>query len=136
MLGAVADGNSVFSFPESFDVKCRDRNNPKSNSNDSNRSSRRSLYPQVPRLRTQDQGSETFKSSNPPHNIIDPTDMGRDPLPTPSPSTNSNADAIEGRRFSETQLMSIQASRELGLDMEDLDIPWDDLVLKERIGSG
>lgn len=50
---------------------------------------------------------------------------------------NPNADAIEGRRFVDgSQLVPNKPNIELGLDMEDLDIPWSDLVLKERIGSG
>ncbi|KAF7804337.1 serine/threonine-protein kinase CTR1 [Senna tora] len=133
---AVADGNSGFSIPEPFDGKCRDRNNSRSNSNDGNRTSRRSLHPQVSHLRTQE-GSDTFKSCNPPQNFVDSRTMGKDPLPTPITLTNPNVDAIEGRRFAEgSQLIPSKASRELGLDMEDLDIPWSDLVLKERIGSG
>ncbi|KAF2289763.1 hypothetical protein GH714_038523 [Hevea brasiliensis] len=34
------------------------------------------------------------------------------------------------------QLVSSKTSNELSLDVEDLDIPWSDLVLKERIGAG
>ncbi|KAE8676507.1 Serine/threonine-protein kinase CTR1 [Hibiscus syriacus] len=34
------------------------------------------------------------------------------------------------------QLVPGQRSRELALDVDDLNIPWSDLVLKERIGSG
>lgn len=35
-----------------------------------------------------------------------------------------------------SQLVSGKTSEELSLDVEDLDIPWSDLVLKERIGAG
>ncbi|KAG6744133.1 hypothetical protein POTOM_052843 [Populus tomentosa] len=35
-----------------------------------------------------------------------------------------------------SQLVSGKTSDELSLDVEDLDIPWSDLVLKERIGAG
>jgi serine/threonine-protein kinase CTR1 len=39
--------------------------------------------------------------------------------------------------FSEgSQLLSGKTSKELSLDAEDSDIPWNDLVLKERIGAG
>lgn len=44
---------------------------------------------------------------------------------------------IEGKRFAEgSQLIPSKHARELNLDMEDLDIPWCDLVLREKIGSG
>lgn len=52
-------------------------------------------------------------------------------IPTP------NDDMIEGKRFVEgSQLIPSKPTRELTLDMEDLDIPWSDLVLREKIGSG
>lgn len=35
-----------------------------------------------------------------------------------------------------SQLLSGKTSKELSLDTEDSDIPWNDLVLKERIGAG
>ncbi|KAJ6969314.1 hypothetical protein NC653_037088 [Populus alba x Populus x berolinensis] len=35
-----------------------------------------------------------------------------------------------------SQLVSGKTNDELSLDVEDLDIPWSDLVLKERIGAG
>ncbi|KAI4300418.1 hypothetical protein L6164_033801 [Bauhinia variegata] len=83
-------------------------------------------------------------------NSSDSTAMGKDIAPlklnrpvvhkdihSSSVLTNSNVDIIEGRRFTEgSQLVPSKPNRDLGLDMEDLDIPWSDLVLKERIGSG
>ncbi|CAK9168074.1 unnamed protein product [Ilex paraguariensis] len=38
--------------------------------------------------------------------------------------------------LSDSQLVPVKPSREVTLDMEDLDIPWSDLVLKEKIGAG
>lgn len=58
-------------------------------------------------------------------------------IPTPLALTNTNDDMIEGKRFVEgSQLIPSKPTRELTLDMEDLDIPWSDLVLREKIGSG
>ncbi|KAE9585414.1 putative protein kinase TKL-CTR1-DRK-2 family [Lupinus albus] len=126
---------------EQLDGKHKDRNNPRPNPKDSNRSS--IVPPQAYHPSPHDQGSETFKSCN----IVEST--GKDPLPlkhnhpghrgiqTPLAVTNSNVDVIDSRRFVEgSQLIPSKPTRDLALDMEDLDIPWGDLVLKEKIGSG
>ncbi|KAI9122231.1 hypothetical protein K1719_006920 [Acacia pycnantha] len=132
-LELVFDNDSA----EPFDGKGRGRNNVRSNSNDSNKNPRQSLHSEVSHLRTHDKSSETFVSCNDAPQNVDPTPMGRDLLPTAITLTKSNVDATEGRRFAEgSQLVASKISRELGLDVEHFDIPWSDLVLKERIGSG
>ncbi|XP_057422709.1 serine/threonine-protein kinase CTR1-like isoform X2 [Lotus japonicus] len=96
---------------------------------------------------THDQGLETYVSCNPPQNILDSTTVGKYPPPlkqkrpvgmqTSLALTNANDDMIEGRRFVEGSLLRpSKPTREISLDMDDLDIPWCDLVLKEKIGSG
>lgn len=35
-----------------------------------------------------------------------------------------------------SQLVPAKTSGDLALEIEDFDIPWEDLVLKERIGAG
>lgn len=35
-----------------------------------------------------------------------------------------------------SQLVPAKQSRDLALEVEEFDIPWEDLVLKERIGAG
>ncbi|KAK7244969.1 hypothetical protein RIF29_39798 [Crotalaria pallida] len=143
----VTDGDSGFSIPEQLDGKCRDRNNPRPMPKDSNKSSLIPLHPQAYHPSPHDQGSETIKSWNLVQNIVEST--GKGPLPlkhnrpghrdiqTPLVLTNSNVDVIEGRGFVEgSQLIPSKPTRYFTLDMEDLDIPWSDLVLKERIGSG
>ncbi|XWS66737.1 hypothetical protein CRYUN_Cryun05aG0226400 [Craigia yunnanensis] len=46
-------------------------------------------------------------------------------------------DATKDSRFAEgSQLVPSKRSRELAIEVDDLDIPWSDLVLRERIGSG
>lgn len=134
--GAVADGNSGFYISEQFDGSCREGNNPRSISKDSNR--------------PKDQGSEAFNSYNRPQNTVDSKTFSKAPqpikhnrpvgqgdFPKPLVIPNPDVDGIEGRRFIDgSQMVPSRPGRELGLDMEDLDIPWRDLVLKERIGSG
>ncbi|KAG4982256.1 hypothetical protein JHK87_027005 [Glycine soja] len=141
-LELVFDNNSA----EQFDGKCKDRNNPRPILTDSNRSSHLPLHPQDSHPSSREQGSETYQSCNPPQNIVDST-VGKYPppikhkrpagIPTPLALTNTNDDMIEGKRFAEgSQLIPSKHARELNLDMEDLDIPWCDLVLREKIGSG
>ncbi|XP_061340309.1 serine/threonine-protein kinase CTR1-like isoform X1 [Gastrolobium bilobum] len=133
----------------SAEQKCRDRNNRGPIPNDSNRGSLIRPYPQAYHPSRHDQGSETFESCNLPQNVVELTTVEKDPLPlkhnlpghrdaqTPLALKNFNVDVIEGRGFVEgSQLIPSKPTRELALDMEDLDIPWSDLVLKERIGSG
>ncbi|XP_027066037.1 serine/threonine-protein kinase CTR1 [Coffea arabica] len=57
----------------------------------------------------------------------------RPPRALPGP----RMDAIKDPRFVDRgQLVPMATSGELNLDVEDLNIPWSDLVLKERIGAG
>lgn len=134
--GAIADWNSGLSIPEPYNGKGRGRNN-KSNSNESNKTPRQSLHSEVSHLRTHDQSSETFESCNNSPQNADSTPMGKDLLPTAITMTKSNVDATDGRRYAEGgQLIASKPSRELGHDIEEFDIHWSDLVLKERIGSG
>lgn len=52
-------------------------------------------------------------------------------------SSNLRANTVNDPRFVEGgQMVSSNPSREFTLDIEDLDIPWSDLVLKEKIGAG
>ncbi|KAF5747830.1 serine/threonine-protein kinase CTR1 [Tripterygium wilfordii] len=52
-------------------------------------------------------------------------------------SSDQRVDATKDLKFAEgSQLVSSRPSKELSFDVEDLDIPWSDLVLKERIGAG
>ncbi|KAM7468294.1 hypothetical protein LguiB_015856 [Lonicera macranthoides] len=52
-------------------------------------------------------------------------------------SSNLRANTVNDPRFVEGgQMAPSNPSREFTLDIEDLDIPWSDLVLKEKIGAG
>ncbi|XP_058729547.1 serine/threonine-protein kinase CTR1 [Vicia villosa] len=127
------------SSAEQFDGKCNERNNLKPISSDINRSSQLPLYPQSALPSTHDQASETYMLCNPPQNYIDSTTVGKYPPPLKHkrPVYIANDDVIEGRRFVEgSQLIPSKPTREVAFDMEDLAIPWNDLNLKEKIGSG
>ncbi|CAL5207364.1 unnamed protein product [Lathyrus oleraceus] len=127
------------SSAEQFDGKSNERNNLRPISSDINRSSHLPLYPQSALPSTHDQASETYMLCNPPQNIIDSTTVGKYPPPLKHkrPVCISNDDVIEGRRFVEgSQLIPSKPTREVAFDMEDLAIPWNDLNLKEKIGSG
>lgn len=122
-----------------MDGKCNESNNLRPISSDININSHLALYPQAPLPSTLDQASETYMLCNPPQNIIESTTVGKYPPPLKHkrPVAIANDDVIEGRRFIEgSQLIPSKPTREVAFDMEDLAIPWSDLVLKEKIGSG
>lgn len=125
---SVIDVDFGFSFPEQYERQYRDRD-PGPISNDNNKSSLVPAQPQAYRPSEHDRGSETFKSANPPQNVVGPPLTSKDSL-----LLKHNR---PGHRDTQTRLMiSSKPSREFSIDMEDLDIPWTDLVLKGRIGSG
>ncbi|XP_020211478.1 serine/threonine-protein kinase CTR1 isoform X1 [Cajanus cajan] len=94
-----------------------------------NRSSLVPLHPQAYHSSTHDRGSETYRAGNPPQKFVVPTITAKDSLPSKQNRP--------GHRDTQTRLLiPRKPTREFALDMEDLDIPWTDLVLKGRIGSG
>ncbi|KAF2307576.1 hypothetical protein GH714_029854 [Hevea brasiliensis] len=104
----------------------------------------------VDRTSAQDENAQNFRSYNPYQNIKQSTNMMKDPIhlkriPTmghrdvqPILSLSAQrVDTSKNSRFSEgSQLFSSKTSYELSLDVEDFNIPWSDLILKERIGAG
>lgn len=81
-----------------------------------------------------DGDSQLFKSCNPAQNIVHSTTVVNDPA---IGRRDALRDSVKTSRFLEgSQLVSSKPSNELNLDIDDLDIPWNDLVLKERIGAG
>ncbi|KAF6150362.1 hypothetical protein GIB67_034061 [Kingdonia uniflora] len=89
-------------------------------------------------------------SCNPSQNIISPPQLTKDHGPLKHIPLNghrsvqpilalSNARIDMGRdmRFYEGgQVVSSKSNTDLSLDVEDLDIPWSELLLKEKIGAG
>ncbi|KAF5194343.1 kinase [Thalictrum thalictroides] len=57
-------------------------------------------------------------------------------LPSVAMSTARVDTSRDPRYTGASQVVSNRSSTELSLDVEDLDIPWNDLILKERIGAG
>lgn len=73
-----------------------------------------------------------------PQNILSSTNMDRDMAHMNLVRPVGHGDIGNDMRFLEggSQLVPAKTSRDLALDIEDFDIPWEDLVLKERIGAG
>ncbi|XP_052174456.1 serine/threonine-protein kinase CTR1 isoform X2 [Diospyros lotus] len=123
--------------------KQSDRESHVHNSSDSNE------IPQLPTpsANAHDRDLQPFNKNNA---IISSTDMVNDRVPLEHLQTighreirphivmpDRRGNAANNLRFVEGgQLVPIRQRREISLDVEDLDIPWSDLVLKERIGSG
>ncbi|KAK4743265.1 hypothetical protein SAY87_001266 [Trapa incisa] len=90
--------------------------------------------------------SQTFRLYDPSHNIMQSTNAtgdatlqqhiissGQRDARAGLASSDVEMDTIGDSRFSEE---SIRVSKDLSLEIEDLKIPWSDLVLRERIGAG
>lgn len=96
------------------------------------------------------QGAEShlFKSGSPsqPQDVLHGANVGRDPTPQRHVITTGHRDsrpklglptpAVDSSRDSRFSEQSSFISNDLSLEIEDLNIPWSDLVLKERIGAG
>ncbi|KAF5953974.1 hypothetical protein HYC85_006830 [Camellia sinensis] len=133
-LGTVDGDTGDSTYPKQSDRQCMDRHNHVPSPSNSNESHDRDL--------------QLLKSSN-PHTIISSTNMVKDPVPLkhfppighrevqPLVGLSDPRGNAKDLRFVEGgQMVPRQPSKKLSLDVEDLDIPWSDLVLKERIGSG
>ncbi|KAB5552302.1 hypothetical protein DKX38_009613 [Salix brachista] len=104
----------------------------------------------VSRISGPDRNTQPLKSYNPSQNDKQSMNVVRDPIPLNKippvmhrdaqpriSSSNLRVDPSKDSMFSEGgQLLSGKTSKEFSLDAEDSDIPWSDLVLKERIGAG
>ncbi|KAF3441720.1 hypothetical protein FNV43_RR15635 [Rhamnella rubrinervis] len=93
-----------------------------------------SLLGKVNQPGAKDGDAELFKPYNPAQNIVHPMTVVKDPA---IGRRDALRDSIKSSRLPEgSQLVSSKPSNELNLDIDDLDIPWNDLDLKERIGAG
>ena len=87
-----------------------------------------------------------FTSVDSPQNILNSVNMDRDMAPVKyvrpvlhgDTQLSDQRDIGNDMRFLErgSQLVPSKISRDIALEIEDFDIPWEDLVLKERIGAG
>lgn len=94
-----------------------------------------SLLGKVSQPVAKDRDSQLFKTCNPAQNILHSTAMVKDPAigrrEVMRVESSKNSRLFEGK-----QLIPSKPSKDLTLDIDDLDIPWCDLELKERIGAG
>lgn len=89
------------------------------------------LFPQPG---AKDGDSQLFQSCDPAQSVIRSPTVAKDPN---IGRRDALRDSVNSTMFLEgSQLLPSKPSKELGLDVEDLDIPWSHLVLKERIGAG
>lgn len=91
---------------------------------------------------SEEHGRVPHNNMNPMHFINDSIPImrvlpdGQRLIPTmaiPNPRVDPNRDP---RFIGGNQVGPIRSNTELSLDVEDLDIPWDDLIIKEKIGAG
>ncbi|XP_050380367.1 serine/threonine-protein kinase CTR1 [Argentina anserina] len=93
-------------------------------------------------LHVDDRNPQLLKPFNPSQNIVhqrtrlnDQNPLNR--IPPVGHRDISRLDTSDDSRFVEgLQMVPSRPNKELTLDVDDLDIPWSDLVLKERIGAG
>ncbi|CAI0469481.1 unnamed protein product [Linum tenue] len=103
-----------------------------------NEASQPLLPPRVTRTGGQDRSLQPPKVYNPAQSK-QPSMMLKDTSIKHVLATGQNllSVASSDARFSEgSQLISGRPSKDLSLEVEEFDIPWTDLVLKERIGAG
>lgn len=92
-----------------------------------------------------DKEHQLSKVYNPP-SMLNPMNMDKDlvlvkhvpPIRKDAQSPVAQADTVNDARFlaGGGHVVSAISSEELALDVEEFDIPWNDLVLKEKIGAG
>ncbi|KAM2893095.1 hypothetical protein FF1_008486 [Malus domestica] len=130
--GSAVDEDNI--HPKQFDRKSTEGKNLISNlSGDT------SAHAKIPRTSGDDRNPQLF---NPLQNILHTPPMVNDPIPLKcmppvGHRDGPRVDTITDSRFVEgVQLVPSKPSRELGFDIEDLDIPWSELIIKERIGAG
>lgn len=136
-------------FSKQFDKVGADRNNLVQISDKVVEISQASLPPKFVRPSAQNRDSQLIKSFNPSQNILQSTNNIKDSMPKHVAPvghrgvqpvlaySDQRVDTVKDSRFPEGgQLVPSKPNKELSFDFEDLDIPWSDLVLKERIGAG
>ncbi|KAK4345770.1 hypothetical protein RND71_035946 [Anisodus tanguticus] len=140
--GAAADGDAGQS-ERSF----MDRNNAIPSSSNRDEISRLPLPPLNAWKKGRDKESQLFKMYNPP-SMLNPMNMDKDlvlvkhvppvqedaqPLMTLS---HPRADTVKDTKFLAGGGHVSGPSEELAFDVEEFNIPWNDLVLREKIGAG
>lgn len=130
---AIDDENTRFCvYPRHFDRKRTDRSNLDPILSNRDEISQFPLPPKNAWPSAHDRDPQL----NPSQNIIG--QMVKNSIPPKQiPPSNPSDDTVRDLRFVEGgQLIPREPSKELPLDVDDLDIPWSDLVIKEKIGAG
>lgn len=150
--GSAAEGEESAKFsmyPKPSNKMGTERNNPVQFSTNISES-QLPLPPKGGRTSGHDRDFELFKSCNPTQNMTHSINMVKDPNPLKHiqpighrdaqpglSSIDQRVDASKDLRFTESgRLVPGKPSKEFTFDVDDLDIPWNDLVLKEKIGAG
>ncbi|KAK9194222.1 hypothetical protein WN944_004925 [Citrus x changshan-huyou] len=150
--GSAAEGEESTKFsmyPKPSNKMGTERNNPVQFSTNISES-QLPLPPKGGRTSGHDRDFELFKSCNPTQNMTHSINMVKDPNPLKHiqpighrdaqpglSSIDQRVDASKDLRFTESgRLVPGKPSKEFTFDVDDLDIPWNDLVLKEKIGAG
>ncbi|KAL3532046.1 hypothetical protein ACH5RR_005567 [Cinchona calisaya] len=128
------DGDSAYQKPS--DGSYMDRNSCTASPSNQDEMPVLPLPPQNARIKGHNEESQVSKPHN-PYNIMGTSNIGHRDNRPPRALLEPRVDTIRDVRFGDGgQLVPIVPGRELDLDVEDLDIPWSDLVLKEKIGAG
>ncbi|KAL9425256.1 hypothetical protein AB3S75_032237 [Citrus x aurantiifolia] len=149
--GSAAEGeeSAKFSMYPKPNKMGTERNNPVQFSTNISES-QLPLPPKGGRTSGHDRDFELFESCKPTQNMTHSINMVKDPNPLKHvlpighrdaqpglSSIDQRVDASKDLRFTESgQLVPGKPSKEFTFDVDDLDIPWNDLVLKEKIGAG
>ncbi|PHU05541.1 Serine/threonine-protein kinase CTR1 [Capsicum chinense] len=138
--GAAADGDAGQS-----DRSCMDRNNAVPSSSNRDEISQLPLPPLNAWKKGQDKESQFSKMYKPP-SMLNPINMDKDlvlvkhvpPIREDAQPLMASADTVKDTRFLAVggHVVSSMISEELALDVDEFNIPWDDLVLREKIGAG
>ncbi|KAK9127647.1 hypothetical protein Syun_016444 [Stephania yunnanensis] len=104
----------------------------------------------APRPNDHDKNSQSKSTSNQSWSVIGSIDLEKDSMPLKHIPpyglkdgqsilglSNLRANAGRDQRFMEgVQLVPSKLNTEIPIDVDDLDIPWTDLILKEKVGAG
>ncbi|CAL5422217.1 unnamed protein product [Camellia sinensis] len=124
--GIVFDGDAGgLMYPKQSDRQCMDRHSPVPSSSNSNKIPLLPLPSEGTLENAHDGDLLLFQSCN-AHPIVSSTNMVKDPIPL----KHKDLRFVDG-----SQRVPIQLSKEVSLHLEDFDIPWSELILKERIGA-
>lgn len=133
-------------YPKLADLRYSERSSNFQSANSNYETPQLPLHVKAAESSALEADSQPFRSYNPSHNVMHSTNVIGDAVPQQHIISTRYGDAPPGLASSEAELHAfgdsrlaeggIRITKELSLEIEDLKIPWSDLVLKERIGAG